>query len=122
MPSVTTFYKKPLLWAGALAMALMSAASVTFASSNEATYVVPKNSNCALDYATFETAIPHVDMKQCPGEGPSDKVFCRAKMGHDELVVFKFGAMGDQCLLQTKLYDEDHFNLVIFDLVIKSDK
>ena len=113
---------KFVLFIVALAFGSLLMAGGLHASSSKATIKSSPKTDCVLNYATFEAAITHIDMDQCPGKDPSDKVFCRAKTGHDEIIVFKFSSEGDQCLLGTEAFDDDHFRLTIFDLVIKKDE
>jgi hypothetical protein len=53
----------------------------------------------ALDYATFEAAVPHLDLEQCPAELAGDGRFCRATFNHDEMHVFAFDEHGDVLLV-----------------------
>lgn len=100
---------------------IVAAPSDALASSIHATAKAPTGTKCTLAYSTFEATIPHIDLEHCPDGETSDKVFCRAKTGYDEIVVYKFSAEGHQCLISTKAYDMDHFKLTIFDFVTKDD-
>jgi hypothetical protein len=53
----------------------------------------------ALGYETFEYAVPHVDLVECPGELAAEGRFCRATMHSEELHVFAFAEDGDQPLV-----------------------
>lgn len=68
---------------------------------------------CAMTYETFEGAIPHIDMENCPGGNVGNKAFCRASVGGDRVYVFYFADEGDECLMEVKSFDEDGFTLSV---------
>ena len=59
----------------------------------------------ALGYATFETAVAHVDLEGCPAEFDPDAVFCRMTLANEMAHVFVFSFDGDQPLLAVKDYE-----------------
>lgn len=61
---------------------------------------------CALPYETFEFAIPHLDLEQCPKDLARDGAFCRVTTASDHVHVFVFEDKGAQCLIAVKSYSE----------------
>ena len=59
----------------------------------------------SLGYATFETAVAHVDLEGCPAEFDPDAVFCRMTLANEMAHVFVFSFDGDQPLLAVKDYE-----------------
>lgn len=57
-----------------------------------------------MEYELFETAVPHVDLVECPVALQNPGTFCRATVHHDEIHVFAFGEDGDQPLVGFKSY------------------
>ncbi len=71
--------------------------------------------SCAMAYAQFEAAIPHVDLEACPidvAPTGSDR-FCRATAGGESVHVFAFDFAGEKCLAAMKSFDKDAFKLTI---------
>jgi hypothetical protein len=69
---------------------------------------------CALPYAAFEFAVPHLDLEACPAAAEAPEgAFCRASFANDALHVFVFAGEGDQCLLRLVSLDEDAFRIVV---------
>jgi hypothetical protein len=64
---------------------------------------------CAMSYAAFEFAVPHVDLEACPPAMAAEGVFCRASMAGDALHVFAFEQDGEQCIAEIRSFDEDAF-------------
>jgi hypothetical protein len=68
---------------------------------------------CPLTYATFEFAIPHLDLEACPKEFAREGVFCRASIANDMVHVFAFSHSDEQCLLSVKSYKPDQYQLSV---------
>ena len=67
---------------------------------------------CALPYATFETSVPHTDLEACPGSAEApDGTFCRAVLATELVTLYVFEEAGEQCLVSSRIYDEDQFSL-----------
>jgi hypothetical protein len=69
--------------------------------------------SCPMTYATFEFAVPHLDLAACPADLARDGVFCRASTGNDAVHVFVFAQQGDQCLIAVKSYKEGQYELTV---------
>jgi hypothetical protein len=69
--------------------------------------------SCPLTYATFEFAVPHLDLPACPADLARDGVFCRASTGNDAVHVFVFSQQGEQCLVTVKSYKEGQYQLTV---------
>ncbi|UWQ89341.1 hypothetical protein K3727_10885 [Rhodobacteraceae bacterium M382] len=57
-----------------------------------------------LTYDVFETAVPHVNLDQCPKELPQEQSFCRATLNHDEIHVFAFDQEGENPMIGFATY------------------
>jgi hypothetical protein len=68
---------------------------------------------CPMTYATFEYAVPHLDLQACPAEFARTDRFCRASVGGDALHVFVFSHEGEQCLVAVKSYKEGEYQLSV---------
>lgn len=69
---------------------------------------------CAMSYALFEYATPHVDLATCPeGMGHGDGAFCRASVANDMLHVYAFEAEGFQCLLEMRSFEPPEFDIQV---------
>ncbi len=66
---------------------------------------------CPLTYETFESAVPHIDLEECPEPGMADTAFCRVSAGGEQLHLFYFSLKEDQCLLQVRSFDEEDYTL-----------
>lgn len=66
---------------------------------------------CPLTYATFEVAIPHIDLETCPDVFDNEAIFCRATIGSDQVHIFAFSTDGDNCLLSVVSFNEGEFSL-----------
>lgn len=66
---------------------------------------------CPLTYATFEVAIPHIDLETCPDVFDNEAIFCRATTGGDQIHIFAFATDGDSCLEGVISFNEDEFAL-----------
>jgi len=64
-----------------------------------------------MSYETFEAAIAHVELDECPDPKLRDQAFCRTSLGRGALHVFYFNLDGDQCLLKVVSYEEDDYKL-----------
>jgi hypothetical protein len=58
-----------------------------------------------LSYEVFEASVPHLDLKECPGDLAQGDVFCRATLAHDEIHVFVFAIDGDSPMVGYASYD-----------------
>lgn len=66
-----------------------------------------------LTYETFEVAVSHVDLNDCPQTLQAEEVFCRATMASDQIHVFAFSEAGDSPLVGFTSFDaEDLSNLL----------
>lgn len=65
---------------------------------------------CAMSYSLFEATVPHVDLTECPAALARDGAFCRLALGAEEAHVFVFDDTSS-CLLATKSFDEDAFQV-----------
>jgi len=65
---------------------------------------------CTMSYALFEATVPHVDLTECPAALARDGAFCRLALGAEEAHVFVFDDTSS-CLLATKSFDEDAFQV-----------
>jgi hypothetical protein len=52
-----------------------------------------------LTYDTFEVAVPHVDLEECPPSLQAAETFCRATLANDAIHVFAFAEGGDSPLI-----------------------
>lgn len=68
---------------------------------------------CNLPYKTFEFAVPHVDIDECPSSMKTQKAFCRASIGGDAIHVFAFEEAGEQCLMGVRSYEKDDYKISI---------
>lgn len=66
---------------------------------------------CAMNYPTFEVAIPHLDLPACPKDLARPNTFCRVTTANDAVHVFVFEEKGKQCLLAVKSYREYQLNV-----------
>ena len=66
---------------------------------------------CALTYAIFEEAIPHLDLQECPKDLARAGAFCRVTTANDSVHVFVFDEKDKQCLLAVKSYSEYEISL-----------
>ena len=69
------------------------------------------DSGCALNYETFETAVPHLDAESCPDASMNEKAFCRISVGNDLAHVFYFVSDGKQCLIKVETYDDEEMTV-----------
>lgn len=67
--------------------------------------------NCSLPYEKFEFSVAHIDLDQCPADVKPGNVFCRANVGTDSVHVFVFARDADKCLLETRSYEKDRFEI-----------
>lgn len=89
-----------------VSLAILSIFALTMTSS-----AIGASGICPITYETFEIAVPHIDMENCPDPEKNTGMFCRASVGGDMLHVFYFAEQDNQCLLQVKSFDEDEFSL-----------
>ncbi|MGF1500766.1 MAG: hypothetical protein ACFBSD_03040 [Paracoccaceae bacterium] len=68
---------------------------------------------CAMTYAQYDFAVPHLDIDNCPDALAGDGRFCRAAAGGDQLHVYAFEADGEQCLIGMVSLNEDAFTLEV---------
>ena len=68
---------------------------------------------CPLTYETFEAAVPHIDMEECPEAEVRETAFCRASAGAEQVHLFYFGTEGDQCLIKVRSFDEGDYVLTL---------
>jgi hypothetical protein len=61
--------------------------------------VADEPTGLTLDYATFEAAVPHVDLDTCPPSLSSADRFCRATLAHEQIHVFAFSMEDDSPLV-----------------------
>lgn len=69
--------------------------------------------DCTLPYSSFEIAVPHVDLEECPGDLGGEGRFCRATLATDHLHVYVFAEDGEQCLEAVQSFGEDEFEISI---------
>ncbi len=89
---------------------LMTCSMFAFVLTDEAAGASQK---CSISYETFEVAVPHIDMENCPDGDATKGAFCRASVGGDQVHIFYFAENGDQCLLQVKSFEADEFSLTV---------
>ena len=67
---------------------------------------------CPLPYETFEVSVPHTDLETCPDSMEAEEgTFCRAVLATELVTVYVFEEAGEQCLVGSRIYDEDQFSL-----------
>lgn len=81
---------------------ITSVACLGFAASGQAgDQVSDQTSNTAqapalpFTYETFEAAVPHIDLENCPPALPQVDSFCRASIRNEDIHVFAFSLQGD---------------------------
>ncbi|WP_212524698.1 hypothetical protein [Actibacterium sp. MT2.3-13A] len=57
-----------------------------------------------LGYATFEEAVAHFDLDECPAALAGPERFCRVTLNHGDIHVFAFAEAGDQPLVALRSY------------------
>ena len=60
-----------------------------------------------LTYGTFEEAVSHIDLADCPESLAAEDVFCRATLASDMIHVFVFSLEGDSPLVGFASYDPE---------------
>tara|TARA_R110002094_G_scaffold221192_2_gene195030 strand:- start:628 stop:909 length:282 start_codon:yes stop_codon:yes gene_type:complete len=60
-----------------------------------------------LTYETFDTAIPHADLAECPAALAQEDVFCRATLADDMLHVFAFSLDDNSPLVGFRSFELD---------------
>lgn len=50
-------------------------------------------------YETFEAAVAHIDLENCPEALPQQESFCRAAIHNEEIHVFAFSLDGDSPMI-----------------------
>jgi hypothetical protein len=68
---------------------------------------------CAMTYETFEHAVPHIDLEECPDPALSESAFCRVSAGGEQFHLFYFDSEGDHCLLDVKSFEEDNYSFAL---------
>jgi hypothetical protein len=63
-------------------------------------------SPCVVNYESFEFAIPHLDLAECPKDVARPGAFCRVTTANDSVHVFVFEEKNKQCLLAVKSYSD----------------
>jgi hypothetical protein len=69
--------------------------------------------SCLMSYETFEHAVPHVDLEECPGTAATEEAFCRLSVGGEQVHLFYFAFDGDQCLLKVRSFDEADYSITL---------
>ena len=72
-----------------------------------------EESALSLGYETFEFAVPHVDLADCPEDLAADSRFCRATMHSEEFHVFAFAQDGAQPLVAYKAYPAERIGEIL---------
>ena len=67
---------------------------------------------CALSYETFETAVPHTDLEECPASMQVEDAFCRASVVAEVATIFAF-SYEDSCIIASKSYFDDEFTFTV---------
>ena len=67
----------------------------------------------ALGYETFEYAVPHIDLAECPAELREDGRFCRATMHSEEFHIFVFAEADDQPLVGYQAYPSERIGEIL---------
>ena len=65
--------------------------------------------DCAMTYETFEHAVPHIDLEECPEPALRESAFCRVSAGGEKFHLFYFDIEGDNCLLNARSIEEDDY-------------
>jgi hypothetical protein len=69
---------------------------------------------CAFDYPTFESTVPHFDLDECPDAvEEADGGFCRASIHMDILTVWVFEDEGSMCFRRVQQFFDDDYEVVI---------
>lgn len=68
---------------------------------------------CAMTYETFEHAVPHIDLEECPDPALGETAFCRVSAGGEQFHLFYFDSDGDHCLLDVKSFEEDDYTFAL---------
>lgn len=68
---------------------------------------------CPLPYATFEAAVPHIDLESCPASVPQHDAICRLAINQGQLHLFVFAMNGDQCLLSVRSLTAEDYRLSV---------
>jgi hypothetical protein len=66
-----------------------------------------------LGYETFEFAVPHIDLAECPAELAQETRFCRATLHSEEFHVFAFSREGDQPLVGYAAFPADGVGAIL---------
>ncbi|MGI9413061.1 MAG: hypothetical protein ACR2PM_05295 [Hyphomicrobiales bacterium] len=69
--------------------------------------------SCPMTYETFESAVAHIDLDECPDAVMRERSFCRVSAGGEKLHLFYFDNDGEQCLLKVESFEEDAFSLTL---------
>ncbi len=73
-----------------------------------------QEADCALTYATFEYAVPHTDLADCPASmDVADGAFCRGALLAETMTIFVFDEAGDQCLVGSRAYAFGDYTLSV---------
>lgn len=87
-------------------------AALLAAGSLVAAPAMASDTKCVMSYETFEAAVPHIDLEQCPAGMGAKDTFCRASFA-EELHVFVFSENGDRCLVSVHSLPEEKYTLAI---------
>jgi len=75
--------------------------------------VAAASEKCVMTYETFESAVAHIDLVECPDAAVRENAFCRVSAGGEKLHLFYFDNDGDQCLLKVESFEEDAYSLTL---------
>jgi hypothetical protein len=68
---------------------------------------------CAFDYATYESTVPHFDLDECPDQvEDAEGAFCRASIHMDILSIWVFDEE-DMCFRRVQQFFEEDYEVVI---------
>jgi hypothetical protein len=69
---------------------------------------------CAFDYATFESTVPHFDLDECPGAvEDAEGGFCRGSIHMDILTVWVFEDEGGRCFRRVQQFFDEDYEVVV---------
>jgi hypothetical protein len=69
---------------------------------------------CAFDYASFESSVPHFDLDECPDAmEDAEGAFCRASIHMEILSVWVFDDDQTMCFRAVQQFFEDEFEVII---------
>ena len=64
-----------------------------------------------LTYETFETAVQHVNLLDCPGNLAGEGRFCRMTIHNDAFHVFAFSEEGEQPMVGLQTWYEEEIDM-----------